>query len=135
MSRADTRLVAYGLALGYVLSHMGFTDAAQVQAMFALTDPRLWLGFGLAVIIAAIGFRRDRLAAPERPLHAGVVPGAILFGVGWAVCGTCTGSSLAALGEGQLAVAVSVLGVVAGTWGYGAIHRRWFRWDPGSCGL
>ncbi len=132
--RMDLRVAVSGLALGYVLSWMGFADYDEIAAMFSLQSPRLWLAFALAVVVAAIGFRYQRHSAPARPLHPGVIPGSIVFGVGWAITGTCPGSALTQLGEGQLPAAIAVLGIFVGTWAYGPIHRRFFRWDPGSCG-
>ncbi|HET6585875.1 MAG TPA: YeeE/YedE thiosulfate transporter family protein [Nannocystaceae bacterium] len=125
----------FGLALGYVLSWMGFADYDEIVAMFTLESPRLWLAFALSVAVAAIGFRYDHHSAPRRPLHPGIVPGSLLFGIGWAITGTCPGSALTQLGEGQLPAAISVLGIFVGAWLYGVAHRRFFRWDPGSCGM
>jgi uncharacterized membrane protein YedE/YeeE len=133
--RRDLRVAVFGLALGYVLSWMGFADYDEMIAMFSLESPRLWLAFALSVGVAAIGFRYDRRAAPRRPLHHGIVPGSIVFGVGWAITGTCPGSALTQLGEGQLPAAITVLGIFVGTWLYGLVHKRFFRWDPGSCGM
>ena len=134
MNRAELRFIAYGLSLGYVLSWMGFADYDEIVAMFSLSSPRLWLAFAVAVMVAAVGFRRDARSAPGRPIHPGIIPGAIVFGVGWAITGTCPGSALTQLGEGQLPAAISLGGIFFGTWLYGAVHKRWFRWDPGSCG-
>jgi uncharacterized membrane protein YedE/YeeE len=135
MMRRDLRVAVFGLALGYVLSWMGFADYEEILAMFSFESPRLWLAFALAVVVAGIGFRYDRRAAPHRPLHSGVVPGSILFGIGWAITGTCPGSALTQLGEGQLPAAISLVGIFVGTWVYGLVHKRYFRWDPGSCGM
>ncbi len=133
--RRDVRVAAFGLALGYVLSWMGFADYDEVLAMFTLESPRLWLAFALSVAVAAVGFRYDHGAGPRRPLHPGTIPGSILFGIGWAITGTCPGSALTQLGEGQLPAALSLLGIFVGAWMYGLLHNRFFRWDSGSCGM
>lgn len=39
----------------------------------------------------------------------GVVIGAIIFGIGWGLLGYCPGTSLGALGEGRIEMAISVL--------------------------
>lgn len=46
----------------------------------------------------------------------GLVWGSALFGVGWALSGVCPGTALAQVGEGQLAGAVVVLGILGGAW-------------------
>jgi uncharacterized protein len=132
--RRDLRIAAFGIMLGYVLSWMGFADYEEVLAMFMLQSPRLWMAFALSVVVAGVAFRYDHRAAPRRLLHPGVVPGSIVFGVGWAMTGVCPGSALTQLGEGQLPAVISVSGIFVGAWLYGVAHRRFFRWDPGSCG-
>jgi uncharacterized protein len=131
--RADLRIAGFGIALGFVLSWLGFADYDEVVAMFSLERFRLWIAFAIAVGVAAIGLRWDRRSAPPRAMHPGIVPGAIVFGIGWAITGACPGSAFVQLGEGQLPAAFTVLGIVLGALGYGAVHRRFFRWDPGSC--
>jgi uncharacterized protein len=131
----DLRVGVYGLALGYTLSWMGFSDYDEIVAMLSLENPRLWLSFALAVLVAGIVFRYDHRAAPRRHLHPGVIPGSIVFGIGWAIIGVCPGSGLTQLGEGQAPALLSMSGIVFGTWFYGALHKRFFRWDTGSCGL
>ena len=44
--------------------------------------------------------------------------GALLFGAGWALAGTCPGTSLAQIGEGKLVAFATVLGIAAGVWAY-----------------
>jgi uncharacterized membrane protein YedE/YeeE len=133
--RKDLRVAAFGLVLGYVLGWMGFGDYDEVIAMFALESPRLWLAFALSVVVAAVGFRYQHQSAPRRPLHRGIVPGSILFGVGWAITGVCPGSALTQLGEGELPALLSLGGTFLGAWLYGVVHKRYFRWDPGSCAM
>ena len=127
--RRDLRVAVYGLALGYILSWIGFTNYDEVHTMFALTDARLWLAFGFGAVLAGIGFRSRRGPPPNKRLHPGVIPGSLLFGLGWAITGVCPGAAWAQLGEGQLAAGVSLLGLLIGTWLYGIAHRRLFRWD------
>jgi uncharacterized membrane protein YedE/YeeE len=42
--------------------------------------------------------------------------GSILFGVGWAASGTCPGTSLAQIGEGRFAGAITFLGILLGSY-------------------
>jgi uncharacterized protein len=120
-------LAAFGLALGYVLSRLGFTEWGEVHTMFTLgllaggpsaLSLRLLLAFCGAVGVAMVGFfifaRRD--AIPPRPVHRGTLVGGLLFGVGWALSGGCPSIAVVQLGEGRLAAGVSVAGVLLGTW-------------------
>jgi uncharacterized membrane protein YedE/YeeE len=44
--------------------------------------------------------------------------GAFLFGTGWALAGTCPGTSLAQIGEGKVVALFTVVGIFAGVWAY-----------------
>lgn len=125
-----------GLALGYTLSRMGFADFAEIQKMFTLTDLRLFFSFCGSVAFAAAGFAVLRLRRPPgTSIHPSVPAGGVLFGAGWAVTGTCPGSVIVQVGEGQLWGLASMAGIVAGTWLYGRVHARYFRWSPGTCAV
>lgn len=137
MKSVATTLVL-GLMFGVVLARIGFTSWDEVHAMFTFADLRLVLTFGLAVVCIAFAWRllikRTRASFGPRRLHPGVVPGAIMFGIGWAVSGACPSIALVQIGEGQLGAGWTVLGIFAGNWLYGRVHQRFFRWDPGVCG-
>lgn len=71
------------------------------------------------IIVAMIGayFLRDlgvvKLSIKPTIL-GGVIPGGILFGIGWGLLGYCPGTSLGALGEGRFDALWGILGMVAG---------------------
>lgn len=136
MRRARTHLElgALGLAFGAILSGVGFTDFGALHGMLVLADLRLLYAFAGAVALAAAGFAIHCRGAglPRRPIVAGTIPGAAVFGVGWALCGGCPGAVLAMLGEGKLAALVTLGGIVAGTV-LGQRLKAWLRWDAGSC--
>jgi uncharacterized membrane protein YedE/YeeE len=133
--RRTLAVLVLGLLLGYTLARLGFTDYGQVQRMFTFADARLFLTFAGAVALTAAGFAAlsGRARHPPRPLHKGVIAGALLFGIGWALTGACPGAALAQLGEGQLAALVTLGGICLGTLAYRRVHARWFRWDRGGC--
>lgn len=133
----------FGLALGIVISSAGFSDWGEMHRMFSLglgsggptlEDLRLMAAFGGAMVVALVGFRllalRDDL--PVKPVRAGTVPGAILFGIGWAVSGACPGAALVQIGEGKAAALVSVAGILAGAWLHDALRKR-LGWARHSC--
>jgi uncharacterized membrane protein YedE/YeeE len=132
---ASVRVVPFGLALGFALSHIGFADYTEVHRMFTFADLRLFMTFACAVLLTALGFALfgGKSSPPSRPLHKGTIVGAALFGLGWAVAGACPGVVLVQIGEGRIVAFVSLAGVIAGAWLYGLVHARYFRWDRGSC--
>ncbi|MFF5364475.1 YeeE/YedE thiosulfate transporter family protein [Streptomyces scabiei] len=66
-------------------------------------------------------------------IHAGVVPGAVLFGIGWAISGGCPAIPVIQVAGGCLPAVITILGIVVGVglcrW---AGARRLLRVDRGS---
>ena len=133
------RFAVPGFLLGVALHFVGFGDFSEVHAMFALEDLRLILTFAVAVAVTSVGIHlarpQERAKLPRGKVHPGIIPGAALFGIGWALTGGCPGVIFVQLGEGQLIAIVTLVGVLAGNLLYGRAHRRFFRWDTGSCDI
>jgi uncharacterized protein len=130
------KLTALGLFFGFALSNIGFSNWAEVHRMFTFQDLRLVFVFGGAVFLSGVGlalFVKDARMRYLRPIHPGSIPGGVLFGVGWALCGCCPSIVLVQIGEGQLPALLTLSGALMGTFAYGKIHQKYFRWDPGSC--
>lgn len=126
---------ALGLSFGLTLSLLHFSDFGAVHAMFALADLRLLFAFCGAVGLIVIGrlLLAKRVVLRKSSFHPGLVPGAILFGLGWALAGACPAVALVSLGEGYLPALAILAGMVAGNQLYAALHRRYFRWPMESC--
>lgn len=124
-----------GLLLGFSLSRLGFADFGEVHRMLTFADLRLVLTFAGAVVVATLGFlamARGR-TLPRRSVHKGTVAGGVLFGIGWAVTGTCPAVAPVQVGEGRLLGLVTLVGILAGVWLFSLARARFFRWDMGSC--
>lgn len=137
MRSVHVRYGLYGLLFGFILSRMGFADFVEVHRMFVFDDLRLFLAFAVGVALSMAGFLLfSKLSKmPPRPLHPGTVIGGVLFGIGWAVTGACPAIVLVQLGEGQVAALATLVGLGVGVLVYPPIHRRYFRWDVGSCSM
>ncbi len=122
-----------GLALGYTVTNIGFGDYAELNRMFTFQDLRMFLAFAGAVMIIAIVFAIVRVRRTPTRIHAGVLPGAALFGIGWAISGGCPAIPIIQVASGYLPALVTIAGVVVGV--------RLCRWmttkhvhiDTGSC--
>jgi uncharacterized membrane protein YedE/YeeE len=126
----------FGLAFGYALANIGFADFAELNAMFTFQDLRMLLTFAGGVALAMVltfALLRDRGTNP--PLHAGVVPGAVLFGVGWAISGGCPTIPLVQLAAGYLPAVVTLAGIAAGMGLHRRVNARYLHIDSGSCGV
>ncbi len=127
----------FGAFLGFSLGMIGFGDFAELNAMFTFQDWRMFLSFAGGVSMAAVLFttfaRHDR--GPNLPFHKGIVPGAVLFGAGWALTGGCPAIPIVQVATGYVPGLVTLAGVVVGMRLFRKTNSRWFHLDPGSCGL
>lgn len=128
------------LALGFSLGNIGFGDFGEVHRMFTLRDFRLLLVFSGAVLLTAVCFRlfcrfMPGRRLPRRIFHRGLVPGSILFGLGWALCGCCPSIVFVQLGQGQLCGLWTLMGMLFGTWLFDRWNARYLHWDTHSCGV
>ncbi|OIJ94267.1 YeeE/YedE thiosulfate transporter family protein [Streptomyces colonosanans] len=124
-----------GLALGFTVSNIGFVDYAELNRMFTFQDLRMLLSFGGAVVIIACVFAVLRVRRTPGRIHAGVIPGAVLFGIGWAISGGCPAIPIAQVAGGYLPALVTIVGVAVGIRLCRWASARYFRLDRGSCGL
>lgn len=126
--------IALGALFGFILSRAGATDYDAIAGMFRLTDLHLFGVIGLAVAVSAAGFfvaqqrglralNGESLDFTKKPMTRRLAFGALLFGVGWGVSGTCPGSALAQIGEGRLAGLITFSGILLGAW----VERRQLR--------
>lgn len=127
--------VITGLALGFTVTNIGFGDYAELNRMFTFQDPRMLFAFAgavgiIVVVFAVVGARRT----PGR-IHAGVVPGGIMFGTGWAISGGCPAIPIIQVASGYLPALVTIAGVMVGMWLCRWANARFFQLDRGSCGL
>lgn len=135
MSGQVLKLGLAGLALGFCLTRIGFTDYGELHRMLTLEDARLFLVFGGAVAASFVGFRvfgRGKALTPQ-PMHPGIVPGGVLFGLGWAVSGACPAVAMIQVGAGQVVAVLTMVGMLAGSWAYPRVHARFFKFDAGAC--
>lgn len=120
-----------GLVFGFVLQRAGATELDAIVQMFLLEDLHLAGVIGVAMMVAGVGLgyiRRQRTGifaryagvVRSKPMKPGLVVGAALFGVGWAITGTCPGTGLAQLGEGKWMAVFTVLGMLLGA----ALYQR-----------
>ncbi len=106
--------------------------------MFLLSDLRLILVFATAVGLTGLGFRwlqpwLPGHKIPEKTMHPGLIPGAILFGFGWALCGCCPSIVFVQLGQGCLSGLVTLAGILTGAAVFGWANRNYLHWGSHSC--
>ncbi len=141
-SRADPRaglFWLFGLGFGFVLQRSRFCFASAFRDLFLFGHGRVMRGIlgGLAIATAGFAVLMARMVpdpglgavAPEAhviPLGIHVVVGGLLFGTGMVLAGGCVSGSMYRIGEGYVASAVALVGIMAGL-GLGA-HSWNFWW-------
>ncbi len=131
--------VLWGLGFGFIISRCGAVRFDYIRDMFLFKSPQLYLVIGGAIGVALPLFAWLKtknvkgLQWPHRRMTPGTLPGAAIFGLGWAVTGTCPGPAVVQIGEGHFAALATVAGIFLGNLIYEAAHRRFFHWQPDSC--
>jgi hypothetical protein len=123
-----------GLVLGFTVADIGFGDYAELNRMFTFQDPRMLLSFGAAVLIIACVFALLRIRRSPGRIHSGVIPGAVLFGTGWAISGGCPAIPIIQVASGYLPALITIAGIVVGMRLCRWVTGRYLRIDRGSCG-
>jgi uncharacterized protein len=126
----------FGIGFGFVLGWSRLTDYDVIHDMLLLRKLDVFLLMGAAIVTAAIVVRVLRASGARslvgdapvswtvtRPTRNHVI-GALIFGAGWGVSGTCPGPVAAQLGRGQLAALFTVAGILAGVALFGYVQRR-----------
>ena len=131
-------LFGIGLALGVVLFHsrFGFTSAwrqlVAVRQGSALRAHMLMLAVActlFAPILAnGLSFTDIPPVPTLAPIGFGLFVGSFLFGVGMQLGGSCASGTLFAIGSGQSAILITLVGFIAGST-LGALHFSWWTND------
>ncbi|MBY8870468.1 YeeE/YedE family protein [Micromonospora sp. PLK6-60] len=122
-----------GLALGFTVANIGFGDYAELNRMFTFQDLRMFLSFAGAVAIIVVAFAVLRVRRVPGRIHAGVVPGAVLFGTGWAISGGCPAIPIVQVASGCMPALVTLAGIAVGIRLCRWANTRYLRIDSGSC--
>jgi uncharacterized protein len=130
-TRAST--IAVGAAFGFLLTGSGFGNYTTIHQALLLRSWYLYAVFGSATAVAAAGLallrraRTTRYGGPLRLPHAPARPrhlyGAVIFGTGFALTGTCPGGAVAMVATGGLGGLLVLAGLVTGLWLRGATER------------
>jgi uncharacterized membrane protein YedE/YeeE len=132
-------LFLIGLALGLVLFHSRFGFTSAWRQLVAVRQGKALRAHMLMLATAAILFApllanevsfKDAPIAPTlAPIGWGLFIGAALFGVGMQLGGSCASGTLFAIGSGQSAIVLTLVGFVGGAT-LGAYHLPWWNGLP-----
>lgn len=118
-----------GIAFGFVIQRVGASNAdkmAKAHLMMEGDIPRFML---MAVVLSAVGLFGLQAVGIDntRVLPTSLVAtglAAVIFGIGWGVCGYCPGTTWAAVGEGRMDAVFALFGGLAGAAFFGQFHEQ-----------
>lgn len=124
-----------GIVFGFIFIKAEIVSWFRIQEMFRFDSFHMYGVIGSAVIVGGVSvqiIKRLKLKAlngetisiAPKTFNKGQIYGSLLFGIGWAITGTCPGPLFAQIGAGYLAVTVTLLSAILGTWVYGFIRHR-----------
>lgn len=123
-----------GITFGFLMSRAGATTFDYHAEMFLFIDMQLMKVIGTAVVVSMIGvflLKKYHIQAVttgmevdfvKKPYQQGLIAGAFLFGIGWAMTAACPGTVPAMLGEGKISAIFTLTGLLLGTMAYGVLQ-------------
>jgi uncharacterized membrane protein YedE/YeeE len=127
------RVLLIGIYFGIVLVKSEVVRWERVHQMFMLQEAYMYLIITTSIIVGGISMfliKRFEVKSVEgkpieykpKPYHTGVIIGGTLFGMGWAITGSCPGPLYAQIGAGEWITLFTFVGAFAGMYLY-AIWR------------
>ena len=124
-----------GILFGIVFVKAEIVSWFRIQEMFRLHSFHMYGVIGSAVLVGMVSvwlikrfnvktMAGEKVVFHDKKFHTGQIYGGILFGLGWAITGACPGPLFAQIGSGFLAVCVTLLSAIAGTWVYGYLREK-----------
>ena len=135
----------WGALFGFIISRSGAVRFDYINEMFLLHSFRLYGMIGASILVAMPGIllmkrlarqgrpRFKKIHFPKRRMTPGTLPGAAIFGIGWALTGACPGPAVMQLGEGHWIALATVAGIFLGNGVYGFVHQKYFTWASDFC--
>lgn len=132
--RANFLALLMGVSFGFLMSRAGATTYDYHAKMFLLIDMQLMKVIGTAVVVAMIGvylLKKYQVKSittgaevdfVKKPYQQGLITGAFLFGIGWAMTASCPGTVPAMLGEGKIGALFVLTGLLLGTMAFGVLQ-------------
>lgn len=127
---SNVKYLILGIFFGIVFVKAEIISWFRIQEMFRLSAFHMYGVIGTAVVVGIISvfiikkfniktLAGEKVVIQPKTFHKGQIYGGLIFGFGWAITGACPGPLFAQIGSGFLAVIITLLSAVAGTWVYG----------------
>ena len=132
---SNLKYLVLGIAFGIVFVKAEIISWFRIQEMFRLAAFHMYGVIGTAVVVGAISIflikkfniktiEGEKVVFHPKTFNKGQIFGGLIFGLGWAITGACPGPLFAQIGSGFLAIIVTLLSAIAGTWVYGKFRDK-----------
>ena len=132
---SNFKYMIVGTIFGIVFVKAEIISWFRIQEMFRLQSFHMYGVIGTAVVVGLISVQiikrfkiktlsGETVVIPNKTFDKGQIYGGLIFGLGWAITGACPGPLFAQIGSGFLAISVTFLSAIAGTWLYGALKNK-----------
>ena len=127
---ANFKYIIVGICFGVIFVKAEIISWFRMQEMFRMQSFHMYGVIGTAVVVGMISIflikklniktlGGENIVLPKKEFTKGNIFGSLCFGLGWAITGACPGPLFAQIGSGFLAVGITFLSALAGTWTYG----------------
>jgi uncharacterized membrane protein YedE/YeeE len=131
----NVKYLIVGVFFGIVFVKAEIVSWFRIQEMFRFDSFHMYGVIGSAVFVGLVSIQlirrfkiktlqQEDVVISPKTFNKGQIFGGILFGIGWAITGACPGPLFAQIGSGFLAVTVTLLSAIGGTWTYGLLRSR-----------
>ncbi|PRB01464.1 transporter [Chryseobacterium sp. MYb7] len=131
----NLKYLAAGVIFGIIFVKAEVISWFRIQEMFRLQSFHMYGIIGSAVLVGMISvwlikkfniktIHGEPITLTPKKFNKGQIYGGLIFGFGWAITGACPGPLFAQIGTGVLAVSVTLLSAIAGTWVYGYFRDK-----------
>lgn len=131
----NIKYLLLGAFFGIVFIKTEVVSWFRIQEMFRFESFHMFGVIGTAIGVAAISLfiikkfniktlSGHKIVLQPKKFNKGQIYGGLIFGLGWAITGACPGPIFAQVGYGYLAVGITFLSAVAGTWVYGLLKDK-----------
>lgn len=130
------KFLVIGIIFGIVMFKSEAASWFRIYEMFQFQSFHMYGIIGSALIVGILGtwlIKKYRLKSidgepinfiPKDKSFSRYMYGGIIFGLGWALAGSCPGPIYTLIGAGYLPIAVVLLGALLGTFVYGLVRKH-----------
>jgi|SRR5208283_763853 len=125
----DVKYILFGIVFGVLLTKAEVINWFRIHDMFLFKEAHMYLIMGSAIATATISvlliryfkvktLHRKEITIEAKGLNKGTIIGGMMFGIGWAITGACTGPIFAQIGVGVWPAILTLIGALLGAYSY-----------------